>query len=465
MNEARADTPAPTTEARPSRLWALTGGRVIFQEPSFRRYWMARFLSQTGQNALFYTLLILVVDKTGSSIYSSLLVLSFIVPSAVLGTISGVVTDRLPRGLLISVGHLTRALLIFGLAASDESVWIIYAVGLALAAVSQLASPAESALLPEIVSRDRLTIANSMFNLGSALGQLMGAVIIAPLFLMTVGADPVLLLVSGLYVAAGLILPTVPGMKFLTLSAAQKAAQTSFESMRAEFAEGWQTLRRDRPSYMSVAVIVLSNTSLLVMVALAPRFAQDVLDVSTENSIYVFAPAAVGIFLGLRLVEWMTHQVSKSWVVTWGFTLVVVSLVALALVPQAAGFLKDQNPFGTFDPGPLGTQGARLIVTIVFASVAGFAFSVVNVAARSLLHERIPIRMQGRVFAAQTVLSNLASIVPLLLAGALADLVGVAPVLIVVAAAVLAAAAWTGLQSMRPPADRAGALTPRELRL
>jgi MFS family permease len=280
-----------------------------------------------------------------------------------------------------------------------------------------------------------------------------------------VGADPLLLLVTIVYVAAALILPTVPGLKFLTLSSAQKAAQTSLESMRAEFAEGWQTLRRDRPSYMSVAVIVLSNTSLLVMVALAPRFAQDVLKVSTENSIYVFAPAAVGIFLGLRLVEWMTHQVSKSWVVTWGFTLVVISLVALALVPQTAGFLEGQNPFGAFDPGPLGTQGARVIVTLIFASVAGFAFSVVNVAARSLLHERIPIRMLGRVFAAQTVLSNLASIVPLLLAGALADLVGVAPVLIVVAAAVLAAAAWTGLQSMRPPPDRASALTPGELRL
>jgi MFS family permease len=189
-----------------------------------------------------------------------------------------------------------------------------------------------------------------------------------------------------------------------------------------------------------------------------------VLGVSTENAIYVFAPGAVGIFLGLRLVEWLTQQISKSWVVTWGFILVVISLLGLALVRQAAGLLESQNPFGVFDPGPLGEQAARVIVTLLFASVAGFAYSVVNVAARSLLHERIPIRMQGRVFAAQTVLSNLASIVPLILAGALADLVGVTPVFIVVAAAIFALAAWNALQSTRPPAAHAGSPAPGGLR-
>jgi uncharacterized membrane protein len=47
------------------------------------------------------------------------------------------------------------------------------------------------------------------------------------------------------------------------------------------------------------------------------------------------------------------------------------------------------------------------------------------------------------------VLSNLASIVPLLLAGALADWWGVSPVLIAVAVAVLVIALWGAFQSMR----------------
>jgi hypothetical protein len=61
----------------------------------------------------------------------------------------------------------------------------------------------------------------------------------------------------------------------------------------------------------------------------------------------------------------------------------------------------------------------------------------------------VPLPMQGRVFAAQTVLSNLASIVPLLLAGALADWLGVSPVLIAVAVAVLVVALWSAFQLVR----------------
>ena len=200
---------------------------------------------------------------------------------------------------------------------------------------------------------------------------------------------------------------------------------------------------------MGMILLVLGSTSLLVTASLAPRFANQVLGISTENAIYVFAPAAVGGVVGLRLVDWLTHQVSKSWVVTGGFILVVLSMVAMAMVPQSARLLENQNPLGLFSPGPFGTTAARVMVTLFFAGLTGFAYSVVNVAGRSLLNERVPVPMQGRVFAAQTVLSNLASIVPLLLAGALADWWGVSPVLIVVAVAVLVIALWGAFETMR----------------
>jgi MFS family permease len=198
-------------------------------------------------------------------------------------------------------------------------------------------------------------------------------------------------------------------------------------------------------------MLVLGSTALLVAIAVAPRFSTDVLGISTENAVYVFAPAAVGIFLGLRLVDWLNRRVSKSLLVTTGFILVVFFMVTLALVPQAASALESVNPLGIFDPGPFGQRAARVMVTAAFASAAGFAYSMVVVAARALLNERIPVQVQGRVFAAQSVLSNLASIVPLLLAGVLADWVGVAPVLIVVAGVILAVALANAVQTWRTP--------------
>jgi Na+/melibiose symporter-like transporter len=293
-----------------------------------------------------------------------------------------------------------------------------------------------------------------MFNLGGALGQVLGVLILAPLFLKTVGADSLFTVIAMLYVVAAALLLTVPNLGFRELSEAQRhSTHTTFRGVRAEFAEAWQTLRQDRTAYMGMMLLVLGSTSLLVTAGLAPRFAEQVLGISTENAIYVFAPATLGIILGLRVVDWLTHQVSKSWVVTAGFILVVLSTVAMAMVPQSARLLENQNPLGLFSGGLFGTTAARIMVTLAFAGLTGFAYSVVNVAGRSLLNERVPVPMQGRVFAAQTVLSNLASIVPLLLAGALADWWGVGPVLIAVAVAVLLIALWGAFQTMRSSAQ------------
>jgi len=399
---------------------------------------------------MVYAFLILVVRETGSSIHTSLLVLSFILPSATLASVSGVVTDRLPRGLILFVAHLLRALLATAFVASNEGVWVIYGIALGYGVVGQFSGPVESALLPHIVARERLTTANSMFNLGGAIGQSVGVLILAPLFLKTVGADSLFSAIAMLYLVAAALLLTVPHLGFRELSQAQRhAAHTTFRGVRTEFAEGWQALRRDRTAYMGMILLVLGSTSLLVTVAVAPRFANEILGISTENAIYVFAPAAVGVVVGLRVVDWLTHQVSKASVVTAGFILVVLSMVAMAMVPQSARLLENQNALGLFSPGPFGTTAARVMVTLVFAGLVGFAYSVINVGGRSLLNERVPVPMQGRVFAAQTVLSNLASIVPLLLAGALADWWGVSPVLIAVAVIILVVALWAAYQNVR----------------
>ncbi len=432
-------------------LWSVAGRSTLLRDLGFRNYWISRALSSTAFNTVNYSFLILVVRETGSTIHTSLLILSFVIPPATLASISGVVIDRLPRGLVLFIAHLLRALLAVAFVASSGSVWVIYGIALGFGVVGQFSGPVESALLPHIVERERLTSANSMFNLGGAIGQVLGVLILAPLFLKTVGVDSLFTIIAALYTVAAALLLTVPNLGFRQLSGTQRySTQSTFRGVRAEFAEGWQSLRSDRTAYMGMILLVLGSTSLLVTVAVAPRFANEILGIATENAVYVFAPAAVGILVGLRLVDWLTHQVNKAWVVAAGFAMVVSCMVAMAMVPQSARLLENQNPLGLFSPGPFGTTAARVMVTLVFAALTGFAFSVINVGGRSLLNERVPVPMQGRVFAAQTVLSNLASIIPLLLAGALADWWGVSPVLIIMAIAILVVALWGAFQTMRP---------------
>jgi len=70
---------------------------------------------------------------------------------------------------------------------------------------------------------------------------------------------------------------------------------------------------------------------------------------------------------------------------------------------------------------------ASVIVPAVMglALVAGFGFVAIMVPAQTFLQEQAPPELRGRVFAVQLMLSNLAGIVPLLLLGGIADLIGV----------------------------------------
>jgi len=424
----------------PRLSWAaITGGGSLFQEEGFRRLWLGRLISHGAHNAVLYALLILVVQKTGASIHASLLVVSYILPTATLGTVSGVVVDRLPKGMVLFVANLARAGLLLALVVIGDSVWAIYGIALLLAVTSQFASPAESAALPLVVPQRDLMRANSINNLGAVASQALGMAGLAPVFLATVGADPLFVVAALMCVGAAVVFMGVPGLGGL-----RPAGGVTIDDVRGEFARAWSTLTRDLGTYMSVIILVLVSAAVLVCVALVPRYADKVLEVPARNAIFVFAPAVLGILAGLRLVEWMARRLSRGWLIGGAFGLFVGSLVALGLVRQSAHALEGLNPFGRFSPGPLGEQGALILVTMAFATVLAFAYTLINVASRAMVNERIPLEMQGRIFAAQVVLTNLASIPPILLSGALADLMGVTPVPIMVAAAILTVAVWAG---------------------
>jgi hypothetical protein len=106
--------------------------------------------------------------------------------------------------------------------------------------------------------------------------------------------------------------------------------------------------------------------------------------------------------------------------------------MALAFAGALGDALRDLNPAGIFAPGPFGESSARIMISSVLGAGLAFAFTFVNIVGRSIVNERIPREMQGRVLAAQTVLINLASIPPILLTGLLADVIGVSPVFFLV---------------------------------
>ncbi len=432
----------------------LTQWSELLENDSFRRFFLMRMASTGAVNALTYALLVFTVHHSSSALATGGLLLTFLVPSAMLGAIAGAAVDHLPRGLVLLVSNLLRAVLMFLLIGARDGLATLYLVSLALGVIAQFVVPAESAVLPNIVRQDRLTAANSVLSLGGLVTQVAGLLIVAPVLLKTGQADVLLFLLMGMFLFAAVIITVIPQFHF-TFSDDQKARTLTIGGARRQFAEGWMTLARDSVAYMSLVLSVVATVSTLVLAALLPKFSTQVLRIAPENIVFVLAPVAIGVFVGLRSVEWLAERFNKMATISGAYLLMAVALVAMGLVPGAARWLVDMDLFGLFSAGPLNDQTARIAVTIVFANCYGFGMTVVLTMGRVLLNERVPVEMQGRIFAAHGVLSNLMAIVPVLAAGLFADAVGVEPVLVLGGVVALAAALWSRAQGTRVVPARA----------
>lgn len=432
------------------RLSSLVGERTLFENEAFRRLWLSKLLSHIPTNAIVYTMLILVVQATGRSFFSSLFVVAYIAPTALLGTLSGVLVDRMPKGLVLAVTNAARAALCVLLALSADNVLMIYIIAVAFAVGSQLSGPAEGASLPAIIDTEDFTAANSLNNLGGLISQVAGLMVLPALFLKTVGPEALAIVCAAMYAVAAFNFLLIEG-----LGGAVSRIPLSVEETRERFAEAWHRLSMDSVSYVSLVIIVLTNTTGIVVTTLLPRFSTHVLGIDAENVVFVAAPAALGIWLALRFVSRVSANLSPRHSMGGAFAMLLAGVTLLAFVAPLGDALVSLNLFGLFDPGPLGDTAARIMITSVLGAGLAFAFTFLNIVGRSTINERMPNEIQGRVLAGQTVLTNLASIPPILLTGILADVIGVAPVFVIVAVGCGVMAVYYAARNLAMPARTA----------
>ncbi len=431
----------------------LTQWSELLDNDSFRRFFLMRVASTGAVNALSYALLVFTVRQSPSALATGGLLMTILVPSALLGAFAGVAVDRMPRGLILFTANALRAALMFALIGAKDALASLYLVALCLGIIAQFAVPAESAVLPNIVRQDRLTAANSFLSLGSLVTQVAGMLILAPILLKTTDGDPLLFILLGLFAFAAAIITVIPQFHFTFTE--QQRERLSITGARRQFAEGWMTLARDPVCYMSLVLSVVASVSTLVIATLLPKFATQVLHVAPENIVFVLAPVAISIFVGLRSVEWLADHFNKLVTISGAYLIMAAALILLGLVPATAAWLVDIDLLGLFSSGPLDDQSARIAATIFYANWYGFALTVVLTMGRVLLNERIPMHMQGRIFAAHSVLSNMAAILPVIIAGLFADAVGVEPVLIAGGIVALGAALWSRAKGSRVVPARA----------
>jgi MFS family permease len=437
---------------RYERVRDVVKSRALLADRRFASLWLAQGLTQTAQNALLFSLLVTVLNLTGSSIHTSLLVLCFTLPSIPMGFVVGVVLDRVRKGPVLVASSAARAGLCVLFVLFHDDVSLIYAISVAVAVAGMFFNPAVVSIIPSLVSRDRLVSANSLYNFTVTGSQLVGIVFVAPTLLKAVGETGMFITAGAMYAASAALalrLRNVPGEHDPAVEQGDLLRR-----IPREFRESWRVLVADRYSTLALGQLIMSSSLVLMFAILIPRYMTDVIDSPADNAAFVFAPTGIGALIGLRFVPWFSKYGKNRMVV-----------IGLAGIGVCAALLAAVEPIAEITEAAPGTDYAvRLLrvtllqaLAMAFAGPMGFFYSLLNAPAQTVLHERAPPKMRGRIFATQVISANFISLLPLLVIGAVTDLVKVPLVLFMLGLSLIGLAVLSnrvGGREMPPPPTR-----------
>ena len=371
----------------------------------FARLWFTQAATQIGGNMALYALTVLVFTSTRSNTAVSALVMSFVVPTIFLSAFAGVVVDRLDLRLALIGPNLARATMTLGLALAGANVAALLLLNLGISFTSIFLTPAEGSMIPRVVRREQLATAMGVFNLTLQASFAVGFTFLGPLLVTLAGPSFVLGVVTVLYVAATIAcfgLPAAPPRPI-----APGVAHPSFREPVRQLREGLAAIHGDREVSRPILHLAAATSVAGVLGVLGPAFAVSI-GLPPTQLIAVVLPLGLGVVVGVLGLRRFARHSSRRRAAERGLAVLGLSTLALALV-------------GTLARG-LDLSAITLVpIVVVIAVIAGAAYAATSVSAQTALFESMPAALRGRIFGVLASIVSAASLIPILIAGPLAD--------------------------------------------
>ncbi|MDO8689467.1 MAG: MFS transporter [Dehalococcoidia bacterium] len=413
----------------------VTEADSLFRNRPFMLLWVAQAISQTAQNGIFFVLMVVITEATGSATYLSLLVFSTILPSLLFGLAAGVMVDRQSKRLILIGSNVFRAVLVVGYLGANDNLVIIYLVNLVFATISQFFAPAELSTIALLVPKSLLMRANGFFNLTFTASQFAGLVFPVPVVVKIFGTYWTLVAMAGAYVIATGLVAFLPRDHS---ARAPSPGQGFLFGLWAELKEGWGFIRSRPIITFAMLNMTTATTLILVLSVVAAPFVKRILGIRADDAVYILAPAGLGVGLGAILCPRLVKSLPSP-------RLINSAMVAFAVCLLGFGSTNWVGRYLAYGLSEAAVIQWLLAAVIPLAFVMGLAFALITIPAQTLLQEHCPAALRGKIFATQLTMGNVASVLPFLFIGGLADLFGIAQVIILVGIAVLG----IGLFSMR----------------
>lgn len=358
--------------------------------------------SLIGNYTLKFALSMYVLEQTGSaSIFAGLLALSLL-PTILLSPFGGILADRADRrNIMVALDTLSglSVLIAAFILPLGQEIIVIGALLVVLSILGAFESPTVQACVPQMLSGDNIIKGNAVVNQVASIASLITP-FLGSIFYTAFGIQPVF------YAAAACFFITALVECFIRLTYNNPGYKMKISTViMGDLSESMRFLRREQPNILKLLLLAALVSLFVAGTAVVgfPYLVRTVLGLSAEH--YGMAESAMGIasVLGSLLVAVLSAKLHPR------YMSIAFVAVGFCLIPCGIAFLL---PAGAF---------ARYIILLLLFCACQLGCSFFSTYAISVIQERTPEHLMGKVMSYVFTLSMCAQPIGQIVYGALFD--------------------------------------------
>lgn len=358
--------------------------------------------SLIGNYTLKFALSMYVLEQTGSaSIFAGLLALALL-PTILLSPFGGILADRANRrNIMVALDALSGiTVLIASFAMSfGQDILVIGALLIVLSVLGAFESPTVQACVPQMLSGDNIVKGNAVVNQVASIASLITP-FLGSIFYTAFGIQPVF------YAAVICFFVTALLECFIRLDYKKPEQKMGIGSIiKEDFSVSIHFLRREQPGIMKLLLLAAAVSLFVAGTAVVgfPYLVRTVLGLSATH--YGIAESAMGVasILGSLCVVVLAKKLQIH-----HLSIVLISF-GICLIPCGIAFLSPINVF------------IRYLILLVMFCACQLGCSLFSTYAISIIQERTPEQLMGKVMSYIFTLSMCAQPIGQIIYGALFD--------------------------------------------
>jgi len=384
--------------------------REVLKERNFFLLWLGQIISQFGDRLNQMVLIAIVYARTPGSPFELAKFFSFtIIPSFFVSPLAGAFIDRWDKKTTMIVCDVLRGLVVLAVpllfvdVGSAPSV-PIYAAVFLIFAVSCFFLPARLSIIPDLVSKDKLLVANSLFTVTGMIGAIFWFVVGGVLVEMVKVRN-------GLFINALIYLMSAAAIVFIT-GHHRRAKKTSGPvsaanienmiktSIVKDITDGLRYLKHNREARFAFRVLFVMMAGAGAAYSVIIIFIQDSMGSITKDLGLLGMFLGAGFFAGSLAYGKAGHRFSMHKTIFGCFIAAGLAMFAFTML------LKWTQSF---------------MAASVAAMVLGIFLAPVGISTNTMIHEMVVENMRGRIFSSLGIAMNIAFLIFMLCSSKLAE--------------------------------------------